>query len=66
MFSNVGSSAFAPSLLDYLITECLAHEIHLDLAYSLIEADAVFHNVSVEQTVIRYLIAKLREVSVSQ
>jgi hypothetical protein len=45
------------------LSACFSSTIHTYHPYSLIEADAVFHNVSVEQTIARYLIAKLQEVS---
>ena len=50
-------------LLDQLIAEYGSIDLQLDLPYSLIEADAIFHNLSVEETLYRYLLAKLREVS---
>jgi hypothetical protein len=38
------------------------YDLSIDVPYSLIEADAVFHNVSLEAVIRRYLAAKLREV----
>jgi hypothetical protein len=52
-----------PPQLGHIIVRCLAHGVRFDLPYSLIEADALFHNISVEQTLRRYFLAKLREVS---
>jgi hypothetical protein len=63
MLSNVGASSLAPSLLDQLIAESGSIDLQLDLPSSLIEADAIFHNLSVEEILCRYLLAKLREVS---
>jgi hypothetical protein len=45
-----------------LATSVLDFDGSLALPYSLIEADAVFHNVSLEAVIRRYLAAKLREV----
>ena len=64
MISIIDPSLAATCNVEQLVADCLAHDVRLRLpAYSQIEADAVFHNISVEQVIVRYLLAKLREVS---
>lgn len=57
------SSETWPPPANELVRLCLARDICLHLPYSLIEADAVFHNVSIDVVIRRYIAAKLREVS---
>ncbi len=46
-----------------LFDQCQALGVGLDVPYPLIEADAVFHEVSIEHVIYRYLLAKLGEAS---